>query len=157
MPSYHRDIFPVMFGALAKLPLDNVGEEAATLVDLAMRQFSSFHTTNEMRVALRAIANLPMSAQANRAFNTFLELRNNLEKPMDEGGLDETNELLVRIVNNVITDPALILEAKELAKTCAARAVAMYKRAEAAGELSESQMADLHKLVDRIVVNWTQI
>lgn len=157
LPSYSRDIFPVLFGALSKLQNEEVGNEMATLVDLSMRQYGNFETTTAMRLALRAINNLKESSESNRAFATFLELRNNLEEPMDLDGLDETNGLLLSVANNVIDDPGLTLQTQDMAKSCAGKAVALYKKAEKDDDLSEAQLAHLHSVVDRIVSNWTQI
>ncbi len=76
---------------------------------------------------------------------------------MDINALDETSELLLKVVNQVIDNPDLTLETKEVAKTCAAQAIKLYKIAEELGELSEAQMSHLHNVVDRIFGRWTEI
>lgn len=114
----------------------------------------SFETTTDMRRSIRAIANLPATLAANQAFRTFLEVRNNLEQPLDVNGIDELNERLLTIVESVIDDLELIPEAKDLAFNSAQRAVAIYQTQKNRGSLTVSQIGDLKAIVDRIVKNF---
>ncbi len=157
LPTYHRKIFPLLFGALAKVPVGQYATETASLIDLALRQYGGFETTKDMRVALRALSNLTPCPESNQAFKTFLDNRHDLEDPLDLSGIDETNQLLLTTVNKAIDDPDLTLEAKEMAKTCATNAIKLYKKAESEGESTETELGFMHSTVDRAVENWSKI
>jgi hypothetical protein len=157
MPTYHRDMFPLLLGAIAKVDYEEPLGETATLLDLAMRQQQGLEVTKMMRFALRAISNLPATTEANQTFATFLEYRHNLEEPMDLGALDETTDCLRLIVDHVLTDPGLSQEAKELAKSCALRAVNTFKQMEASDNYSKQQLTEAYAVVARIVDNYTKI
>jgi len=157
LPTYNSRTLAILLAAVAKLDVSEMGETAATLVDLTMRKGKKFETTSDMRQALRAISNLPQTAAANRTFATFLEVRNNLEEPLDMDGIMETNERLLYIVSNVIDDPDLTLQAKEVAHTSAKRAIQLLQRAQHLGDVTTSQLTYMKETVARIVNNCNAI
>jgi hypothetical protein len=157
IPEYHESTLNVMLGALAKMDLKEYPTAAASLVDLALRKNKTFERTANMRQALRAVANLPATPAANDTFRTFLEVRNNLEDPLDIDGIDEINERLLYVVQRVIDDPHLSLQAKELAYNCTTLAMHIYGRERVQGNLTEAQLKQRQDTIGRIRNNFTLI
>ncbi len=144
--------------AIGKIEIEEFeGEAAATLVDLSMRKGKPFQTTRDLEHSLRALANVPTTPAANRAFKTLLGERNNLEEPLTIGGAETVTEHLVRIVEDVIDDPDLTLEAKELARTCTLNALKIYTDQRRSGDLTNIQLENLGLAVKRIADNYNKI
>jgi hypothetical protein len=157
LPTYHTDVLSLLVTAIGKLDLTECGDSAATLIDLALRKKVALEKTANMTQTVRAIANLPASAAAERAFATFLEVRNDLEQPQDLEGLDAINHFLLRIVSDVIADPNLSLQAKSLAKLCAGYAMRIVRQKEHLGEATPDEIARLRNTARRVITNFNKI
>lgn len=157
LPTFHNGTLSVLLAATAKMNIEPAPEVAANLVDLTMRKMRSFETTKDMRRALRAVANLERTPAADQAFATFLELRNNLEDPLDLSGLDETAARMLSIVESVIDDPDLAAQAQQVSFKCAVQAVEMHKREERRGAMTPQQLDDMKNVVKRIVSNFKSL
>lgn len=157
LPTYNRKMVDVMLNALAKISLEECDAQAAILIDLGLRLQNGFETTKEMRSALRAIANLKKSEQAKRAFETFIELRNNLEEPVDMFGAAEVNKLLLNIIKNTVDDKDLTIRAKEIAGACASTAVRLLKEYQSRSEGTEAEARLMEGVVLGAVDDWSKI
>jgi hypothetical protein len=157
LPKYDSQTLSLLIAALSKLDLSNSGESAAHLVDLALRKNNPLETTRTYRSALRAIANLPESTAANRAFATFLDVRSKLERPLDIEGLEEVNYLLLTTVSSVVEDPELCLQAREIAFANTAAAHETLKQRSARGDLTAEQLEQLKHAVRRITQFYSRI
>lgn len=153
LPDFDRLALSSLTSALGKLDLGDTGDTAAPLFDLALRKGEPFETTGEMRRGLRVLANLPGGQASNRAFETFLHVRNDLEQSLDIDGLDEVNQRLLLVARQVIDDPSLTLQAGELAQVCAKRAGQLFRRAEYRGEMTDTQRNELAFIVRRTLHN----
>lgn len=157
LPNYDSRTLSLVVAALSKLDVSETSETAAHLIDLALRKNNPLETTRTYRSALRAIANLPETPAANRAFATFLDVRSKLEGPLDMEGLEEVNYLLLSIVSNVIDDPALCLKAQEIAFANTAAAHETIKQRSARGDLTTEQLEELKNVVRRITQFYSRI
>lgn len=157
LPTYNARTVQIMIAALGKLDLSVTGETGATLIDLGLRKSKGLEKTANMHQTARAIAALPTSRAADRTFDTFLKTRNNLEYPQDLEGLDALNFSLAQIAQNVIQDPALFIDVKQLAETCAANAVRLYRQKESTGDVTTAELQRLKTTVRRIVSNFNAI
>jgi hypothetical protein len=157
LPTYNSATLSLMIASMSKLDFSATGEPASTLIDLALRMSSKMERSAHMVQAVRAVANLPSSNAAERAFGTFLQLRNNLEQPQNLEGLDSINSALVHIVKNVITNPELSQQAKSLAEQCAGLGVRLIRKKENLGDTTPEEVARLRSTVRRIIFNYNQI
>lgn len=157
LPTFNRQTLGIILGALSKLDLSESGETSGDLVDLTFRKSGSFETTRDMRRGLRAVDNLPPSPATDRSFGTFLEIRNQLEQPLDIEGADEVTSRLLHIVSEVTESPELTDEARELAKSCAVRALQLARQLKNEGGLTKEQFDQLQVTITRIGSNYTQI
>lgn len=157
MPNYHAQSLALMISSMSRLDLSESGESAATLIDLALRKSTTMERTTDMIHAIRTIANLPPSSAAERTFDTFLELRNNLEQPQDLQGLDIINFALLHIVKNVIQDPELSAKAKSLAEQCARSSARFVDQKIRHGNTTPEELAHMKRTVGRIFYNFGEI
>lgn len=157
LPTYHAKTLAILIGCMSKLDLSGTGESAATLIDLALRKSPTMERTTSMVQVLKAIANLPASPAAERALNTFLQVRNNLEQPQDLEGLDTINHALVHIVQNVIDDPELSVQAKSLAEQCAGLSLRIVQQKDRDDNTTTEELLHLKNTVRRIINNYNQI
>lgn len=157
LPFYNKHILSLLVSCLGKLDLKDVDNKFALIIDLALRKNNHLETTKNYRDTLRAIAGLPLSADSNRVFRTFLDVRSKLEKPLDIEGLEEVNFLLHKIVDNVIDDPDLSSIIKDLAYANTIFANELLEQIKKDGTLTPRLVADYEKAVSRITAHYTRI
>lgn len=157
LPTFDRKATVSLLNAVSRLDPDQAPQELAMLSDLTITMLGQFERTVELRVALRAIRNLKPGEPAHNALRAVYDNAARLEEPLDMDGLDEVSHSLRVIVDNAIDDPALTIQAQQMAESCARKAVAAY-RLLAAEENLEPERLHAYKLqVDRIVNNWRHI
>jgi hypothetical protein len=154
LDQYSRPIISTMFGAIAKLDLSEEGEAAAQLVDLGLRKSKHFEKTTEMRVALRAIEQLPPTSVSESAFTSFLEYRNKLESALDLDGADEVVFRLKNITTEVIKDPELQAQARLLGEEIARKVFAKVKLLLHDGSLTRDQERNVRSALNRVMTNY---
>jgi hypothetical protein len=153
LPEFTQEGLNLVLAALPNLDITNTAEAAGYTVDLVLRNGAKFERSGNLRTALRAVAHLPKTVASERAFNTLLDVRNNLEVSANIDGLDEINDKLRYIVENVTENPDDTQRAKKVAELVATHARNWLSHAMAEGGLTEKAMAEHKAAVARIQKN----
>lgn len=107
----------VLIGALGKLDVNEYPEEAAMTLDLAFRKGGGQERSRELLTALRALTNLPHSRASERAVESLLNTRHQLELASNLDELEEINRSLLKIVEDVTENRVDTQAIKGIAET----------------------------------------
>jgi len=151
MPDFNQKTITVLMGALNKLDIAECGNAAAMTTDLAIRKGARFERSGDMLSVLRVVAKLPHSSATERAFTSFLDVRNALELSSDIPSLAEMNKLLLKIVQSSTENVEDTKRAKFMAEFVARKAVKLYKSLEVDSHLSLKDLEENHRIVSSII------
>jgi hypothetical protein len=157
MPDFSQKTITVLMGALNKLDISECGNAAAMTTDLAIRKGARFERSGDMLSVLRVVAKLPLSPASERAFTSFLDVRNALEISSDIPSLAETNKLLLKIVQSSTENIEDTKRAKFMAEFVARKAVTLYKSLEVNPSLPIDELEKNHRIVSGIIQTAKQI
>lgn len=157
LPDFSAKVTSVLLSAIPKLKLGDDAQDAAELVNLALRKGTKFESTIDLQRSLRAISCLPPSVASEKAFEAVMNARNNLENSLDLNGVDEIMDYLRKITNNTLRSQELTVMAKQLAATAGKRANAYIKQRELEGTLVGEQALQIRDIYTRITSNYRAI
>lgn len=160
LPELTVETLKQLVGAYGKLGLEKAGSHAANLLDLVLRQGYPFEKTIDLQMALSAVANLPQSAAAQRAFNTLLTKNTNLEQSLTIDGAEAATLQLKKICDTITDQPELIQKAKAVALRAVESAMRHLSDAKASCDgrtLTAESYKALHASVQRAASNYAAI
>lgn len=149
----------LLLGAFSKLDLSEptVGQAAAHTLDLTLRKGRSLETSREYRRAISAIANLPAVPAANLAFATFMEKRNNIEQSLGIYDFEHITNEVLRIIDTVIDDPKVTLDAKTMSYEMAEKAQTIYTEAAISGNLTALQLEQMRDTARKTIQHYNDM
>lgn len=149
----------LLLGAFSKLDLSEptVGQAAAHTLDLTLRKGRSLETSREYRRAISAIANLPTVPAANLAFATFMEKRNNIEQSLGIYDFEHMTNEVLKIINNVIDDPKITMDAKIMSYEMAEKAQNIYTEAAISGNLTPLQLEQMRDTARKTIQHYNDM
>jgi len=146
-----------LLGAIAKIDTSKYPLEASAIVNMVLKQGAEFETTRDLRTTLRAIDSLTKNPQTDAALQSFFDLAEGLQAPLELDGVDEVIDRLSHIMDDLTDDKALSVRAKNFASNCMERANWITRQIIARGTLTQAQGVQLRATYERIKANYLSL